>query len=246
MMRSVAVVGGILILAAVAHVTVLHTGGYFTPHSWLTIAVAAGVGVASVCSGLAWAADRRWLALCLIGAPVDSRAADRGTRGAAGPAPGRPGRLRDSPQARLGCDRGPGGDARDVRTIEHGAGLEGRGGPCGNRQEQRAGMRGELPAPAIRAGRDGEQGCRGGAWGTRCVALGVGRRIGVGTYGAGNPQGARLGFTPGRPAGLAPWVLDLVTAALGSIAANGLAAALLVFASHGHKVTSTADEDARR
>ncbi len=56
---GVAILIGALLLGAVTHVTVLATGGYGTPHSYLTIAIAVGVGAGSVYTGKAWA-DRRY------------------------------------------------------------------------------------------------------------------------------------------------------------------------------------------
>jgi len=42
MARAIAIAVGILILAAVAHVTIQSTGGHGSAHSWVTIGVAAG------------------------------------------------------------------------------------------------------------------------------------------------------------------------------------------------------------
>jgi hypothetical protein len=63
--RAFAVVSGALILAAVAHVTVISTGGYGTPHSYVTIAIAIGAAGSGVFSGMAWASRRVTLAICL-------------------------------------------------------------------------------------------------------------------------------------------------------------------------------------
>jgi hypothetical protein len=66
MARARAISVGALILAAVAHVTIQSTGGYGTPHSWVTMAVATGVAVASVFSGMAWTEGRQTIAVLLI------------------------------------------------------------------------------------------------------------------------------------------------------------------------------------
>jgi hypothetical protein len=50
--RILAIISGVLILAAVAHVTVISTGGYGTPHSYVTIAIAIGAAGSGVFSGL--------------------------------------------------------------------------------------------------------------------------------------------------------------------------------------------------
>jgi hypothetical protein len=61
--RLLAIVAGALILAAVAHVTVVYTGGYGTPHAYLTLAVAFGVACGSVFCGMAWSKGASILAL---------------------------------------------------------------------------------------------------------------------------------------------------------------------------------------
>src|SRR5262249_5545246 len=70
--RIVAMLSGALLLSAVAHVTVMSTGGYFTPQSYLTLAIAAGAGLGSVFSGMALSAKRYKLVVffvvCIAGA----------------------------------------------------------------------------------------------------------------------------------------------------------------------------------
>jgi len=66
MARAIAIAVGILILAAVAHVTIQSTGGYGSAHSWVTIGVAAGVAAGSVFSGMAWTDERHTLAILLV------------------------------------------------------------------------------------------------------------------------------------------------------------------------------------
>src|SRR5262245_56454433 len=60
--RILAVAVGALILAAVTHVQIIATGGYGTPHSYVTLAVALGVSFASVFATMAWDSGRRLLA----------------------------------------------------------------------------------------------------------------------------------------------------------------------------------------
>jgi uncharacterized membrane protein len=64
--RALAIIGGLLILAAVAHATIIATGGYWTPQSYLTLAVAGGVGLGGTLSGMAWSAGRRSLVVWLV------------------------------------------------------------------------------------------------------------------------------------------------------------------------------------
>jgi len=64
--RAFAIICGLLILAAVAHATIIATGGYWTPQSYLTLAIAGGVGLGGILSGMAWSARRRALAVWLV------------------------------------------------------------------------------------------------------------------------------------------------------------------------------------
>ena len=74
MARAIAIAVGILILAAVAHVTIQSTGGYGSAHAWVTIGVAAGVAAGSVFSGMAWSDKRHALAVLLVLAIVAGEA----------------------------------------------------------------------------------------------------------------------------------------------------------------------------
>jgi hypothetical protein len=65
-MRWAACLVGALILAAVAHVNVAATGGYGTAHSYLALAIAAGVALGAVIIGKAWSERRRGLAALLV------------------------------------------------------------------------------------------------------------------------------------------------------------------------------------
>jgi hypothetical protein len=64
--RALAIIIGLLILVAVAHATIIATGSYGTPHSYLTLAIAGGVGLGGILSGMAWSAGRRTLAIWLV------------------------------------------------------------------------------------------------------------------------------------------------------------------------------------
>jgi hypothetical protein len=64
--RVLAIGSGVLILAAVAHVTVISTGGYGTLHSYVTIAIAIGAAGSGVFSGMAWTSRRYVLAVSLV------------------------------------------------------------------------------------------------------------------------------------------------------------------------------------
>ena len=70
--RGIAISVGAAVLAAVTHLTVLYTGGYGSAHSYLVIAVGAGVGAASVFYNRALADGRYPLAgaflVCILAA----------------------------------------------------------------------------------------------------------------------------------------------------------------------------------
>jgi hypothetical protein len=72
--RGVAIVAGVLILAAVTHVNIEAGNGYGSPLSYMMLAVAAGVGVAALVFGHAWESDRRWLAAGLVLAVIAGEA----------------------------------------------------------------------------------------------------------------------------------------------------------------------------
>jgi hypothetical protein len=73
-MRGVAIVAGVLILAAVTHVNIEAGSGYGSPLSYMMLAVAAGVGVAALVFGHAWESNRRWLAAGLVLAVIAGEA----------------------------------------------------------------------------------------------------------------------------------------------------------------------------
>ena len=72
--RLVAILAGAAMLAAVAHVTVLATSGYGTPHAWLTWAVAVGVACGSWFCGRALWSGRTFVALGLMASMVAGEA----------------------------------------------------------------------------------------------------------------------------------------------------------------------------
>ncbi len=65
-MKTLAMIVGAAILLTTAHVTVLATGGYGGRTAYITLAVAAGVAVASILVGRAWGERRRTLAVGLV------------------------------------------------------------------------------------------------------------------------------------------------------------------------------------
>ncbi len=65
-LRGFAILVGLALLAAACHATITHSGGYGTPHAYLTIAIAAGVGVGALAIGAAWSQRRRALSVAIL------------------------------------------------------------------------------------------------------------------------------------------------------------------------------------
>jgi hypothetical protein len=239
--RAAAGLAGCGILSAVAWTNIKATGGLGTEHSYVVLAVAAGVAVGSVLSGLAWSAKRKVLAVLLVGCIGSgelfglAQTAQRLVAAAeAMQAPLREHAIVHAAAVKRVADAkaavdalpatSPRLDKAEAAKKAADAAVVGKAAEMGCRRECRAlldkavddaaaevaAARAELSASGPKA--------RGELEAAR-VAL-----AGMTAPASATPLADRLGL-PG-------WVLDLVTAALGSIAANGLAACLLVFASH--------------
>ena len=65
LIRALAFIVGLGILAAVAHVTIISTGGYGQPMAAMVIALACGVAIGAVAIGIAVSHGRRTLAALL-------------------------------------------------------------------------------------------------------------------------------------------------------------------------------------
>jgi hypothetical protein len=241
--RVLALLVGVLLLAAVAHATVMYTGGYGTAQSWLTLAVAAGAGVGGVCTGVAWTARRRALAACFAFAIVAGEAfgfiqtAERLVT------------AREVLQAPLRAIEEAHGKATK-RVAEAAAAVA--AAPTSSRRLQDA-LAAKAAADAAVVAKSAEKGCA-----ANCRALLQAQVDAAGleveaarAQLAKHRSEAEVELTaahnilagikaPQSPTpladrlGLSAWAIDLVTAALGSIAANGLAICLLVFGAHHH------------
>ena len=161
-MKTLSMVVGAAILFTTAHVTILATGGYGGSHAYITLAVAAGVAVASILVGRAWgegAENPGSLAWSIAIAAGEVYAligtAERLT--AAREASQAP--LRQAVEARQKLEAKvakaeaavaalPETSARFREAME----TQGRCRRCGCHQERRARLRCELPAAAAGAG----------------------------------------------------------------------------------------------
>jgi hypothetical protein len=233
-----------LILAAVAHVTIQATGGYGSAHAWVTIGVAAGVAAGSVFSGMAWSDKRHALAVLLVLAIVAGEAygfiatAERliVAREAA-----------QAPLRQLADDRARAQGALDAAI----AALEGF--PTSTPRLERA-LRDKAATDAAVVAKSSERGCvencrrllqaqaDGAEQEVTRAREDMDRQKRDAQARASKAKSALDALKP--PASATPladrlgwpaWILDLLQSALGSIAANGLACFLMVFGAHRPK-----------
>jgi hypothetical protein len=239
--RILAMLGGAVLLSAVAHVTVISTGGYFTPHSYLTLAIAAGAGLGSIFSGMAWSAKRHTLAVCFVIAILSGevfgfiQTAERLITS------------REALQAPLrGIQEGHGKAARRVEVAVAAVAAV----PTTSKRLADA-ITAKASADAAAVAKSSERGCRENCRQLLQAQVDAARleveaaRAELTAHKAAaeaelEAARAELGLVkaPQSPTPLADrlgapaWVIDLVTSALGSIAANGLACCLLIFGAH--------------
>ena len=239
--RTLAIICGLLILAAVAHATIVATGGYWTPQSYVTIAVAAGVGMAGILSGMAWSADRRSLAVWLVvviaageafgfistterlivsreAAQAPLRVAEQDRAKA----------IERVTNAQIVLDQLPATSPRleaalATKSLADQA-VIGKSAERGCRENCRARLQAQVDSAAAEI----EQ---------ARAELGKSRTTAKSELTASRTALAALTAPPSptplaERLGVAAWLLDLVHSGLGSLAANGLACGLLVFGAH--------------
>jgi len=242
-LRCVAGVAACLLLAAAAHAVITHAGGYGTPHSMITIALAIGVAVGAVAIGRAWQQRRRSVALALGLALVCgelfglmSTAERLVAQREAAQSP-----IREAAERRADA-------ARRVALAEEAAQRATTSDRLTKAENAKAAA--DLAARDKAAEKSCAANCRAlleqqvTAAGNEIAAA---RREVESNHAAAlaavRAARAELATTPAPPSaapladrlGLPPWAFDLLMAGVGSIAANGLAAALLVFSAHGAK-----------
>jgi hypothetical protein len=223
-------------------VTILHTGGYATPHAVLTMAIAAGVGIGALCIGKAWSEKRRGLALAIGVALicgelfgllmtgerlVASREAAQAPLRAANDAIAQAAeRVR---QAEVALRAVPTTSPRLTAAMTAKAKADETVASKASERSCAVNCRQLLQAQVdeaqreVNAARLANDSARSRAEATLSAA-----RADLSSLkppGSASPLADRLGL-PG-------WTLDLLAAALGSIAANGLGCCLLAFGAHG-------------
>jgi hypothetical protein len=240
-LRGIASVVGAALLAATAHATIAAGGGYGSAHSLVTIAIAAGVAVAALVIGAAWSGERRGLAVWLLVAIIAGEAfgllmtAERLVA------------AREAAQAPL--QEAAAAYAKAASRVTHAAAVVAVTPTTSPRLEAALQQKGTADHAAIE--KSAERGCR-----ENCRALlqaqvdAADREVAaaraelvamaIGTNGELSAARAALAdlkapasATPlADRVGVPPWVIDLIVAALGSIAANGLGCGLISFAGH--------------
>jgi hypothetical protein len=243
-MKWAACLGGALILAAVTHVNVVATGGYGTPHSYLAMAIAAGVALGAVIVGVAWSERRRGIAMLLVAAICAGEAfglvatAERLIAS------------REAAQAplRLLADERTEAEGRVAQAMARLASLPAETARLAHALESNANS-----AQAI-VHKSAERGCAENCRkllqaqadaSAREVDEARAEIVQQRSQAEAELREARLALSSIRPptsatpladrVGWPAWAVDLLQSALGSIAANGLACALLAFGGHRNK-----------
>ena len=240
MLKAGSIIVGLGILAASAHVNIAFTGGYGTPHAILTIAVSSGLGIGALALGTAWREGRRALALLLCGTLIAGEAfallstAERLVK------------HREDAQSPLRS-------VEEKRTKAHERVVSAEADLATASSSPRLVRAEEAKAASDTAviTKAAERGCA-----THCRALleqqvaaaeremASARAEGEAMQGKATAAlvAARANLSTLEPAttatpladrlGVHGWLLDLIAAALGSVAANGLAACLIAFGGH--------------
>jgi hypothetical protein len=256
MLRGLCILFGLAILGATAHVTIEHTGGYQSPHAVLTIAIAAGVGIGSLILGAAWRAGRYALVvaiaialLCgelfglvrtaerLVDARAEAQAPYRAATKTRADAVKRveqlSANLKSLPTTSTRLETAVRNKQAADRAVVEQASLRGCRKNCRQLlQDQVNSAAAEIEAARAEIERQRQSIQVKFAKAQSAVkALPAGR--------SATPLADRLGVEP--------WLIDLVTAALGAMGANGLAACLLVFGAHaGPAPRTTIAREARK
>jgi hypothetical protein len=243
-LRGVAIAVGLGLLAATAHIAIVQSGGYGSPHSFIVLAVAAGVGVGALTISVAWNEHRRGLAFAILvallcgeawgliatgerivisreqlQAPLRERA-DQHRAAAASLTLAQSAKILSADRSRLHLAQ------QRKQTSDDAARSAATDKNC------RDNCRLLLQAAVDAALAEVNNARAEIAELENTQAIELSKRVQAATIALAN---APMPTSPAPLAdrlGLSGWALDLVTATLGSIAANGLAACLLAFGVH--------------
>jgi len=245
LLRSLAIFVGCLIVAATTHVAIISSGGYGSTSAPLQIAVALGLCTASVCTGAAWG-DGRWMlgfvflfamvageAFAILttsevtlaardaaAAPLVELAKKRtdaleelAAAETASPAPADKSRLQAAEKAKSNADAAVREKAADKACLANCRLL--LQSAVDDAQRELATARSEFEEK------------------TRIEAQKLEYRRTAAKAAVASQPPARSATPLADRLHVAGWALDLVMAALRSVAANGLGAALIAFGAHG-------------
>jgi hypothetical protein len=243
--QGVALCVGALILWAVSHVIVVATGGYGTPHSYVTMATALGVLCAAACIHRAWSAERRGLALflgcCIVAGELFGLLQTANRLVAASEAHQAP--LRDGlaqrdkatkrvEAAKAALNSVPATSERlrlaeatkaaaDVAVVD-------KSSERGCRENCRQLLQAQVDAAAADVEKARAALDAGRARAERELASATTALAGLRAPESPTPFADRIGMSP--------WALDVAMALLGSLAMNGLGCALVAFGAHRSRV----------
>jgi hypothetical protein len=246
MIRPLSFVAGAAVLLATAHVTISYAGGYGTPHAVLTLAIAGGVIVAALVIGAAWSAKRRPLAAWLLVAIVAGEAFGflaTGERLVA---------QRDATQAPLRTAQ----EAFDKAADRVAKAESARAAIPATTPRLEAAVAAKKNADAAVVQRAAERNCL-----ANCRALlqsqvdAASHEVDAARTELANQvrttdtelTTARTNLAGMKPpasatpladrVGLPAWLIDVIAAALGAVASNGLGVGLIAFAAHARPTT---------
>ena len=254
-LRAVAVMAGLILLAAMAHVSVVSNGGYGTTQAVMTVSSAAGVAIGALVIGRT-SSDRRYalafgIAACLacgeafglLGAAERLVAQREATQAPAREASAlRAAAAERVRLAELALASVPTSSVRLTTALaaksvaDDAATTKAAEKHCSANCRQLLEQQVTAAVVEVTKARDEIEKQRRAAEAQLAdarVALGL-----IPSLPSGTPLADRLG--------MAPWVLDLLVAGLGSLSANGLGCLLLAFAAHGPAFAPTPTNATRR
>jgi hypothetical protein len=240
--RLLAAIVGLAIIACVANAAIMASGGYGTTAAPLMMALAAGLAVGSLAIGVAWHDGRRAVAFCLVVALAAGEAwsllltaertiahRDQQQKPLLGAAEARDRAAERLKAAKTAVDHVPTTSARLQKAEAAKAAADAAVVSKASEKNCRDNCRQLLQAQVDGAAAE-VAAARAELEGARAKAGGVVKQAQAALDALPMPQSA----TPlADRLGIAGWKIDLIVAALASIAANGLAACLLAFAAHG-------------
>lgn len=239
-MRKLAILVGLGIIAAATHVIVLSTGGYQNAHAPLAIAIASGVAIGSICIGMAFR-ERRYalagcIALCLIAGEAFTMMATAERVVISREAAAEPARLlavqRAAAQKRLDEAKASLPGDMSARMVAAQASIV-RAETAVATEASKRGCASNCRALLNKALDDAKTEMAAARAALDQAKRDAQREIDAAEMALASVPAPKSETPLADKLGLEGWTLDLLAAALASLAANGLGAALLAFGAHG-------------